>query len=183
MSLGLPQAVLLVDGYNVVGQWHELKLVRDREGLEESRRQLIEILTNYSAFHDFDTRIIFDAQYREDSGAREVITRNLSVHFTQFGQTADSYIEKACAAFRNDIRKFHQRLIVATNDRAQQLTVIGYGAEWLSTERLAHEVAAVVRRVRHRQKPKKQTTTRLLGHSLHPDAKKRLSDLRFGRLN
>ena len=64
MPRSTPLAILLVDGYNVVGSWADLKQTRDRDGLEGARRQLIEVLTNYSAYQDFDTRIIFDAQYR-----------------------------------------------------------------------------------------------------------------------
>jgi hypothetical protein len=181
MPRPLPQAVLLVDGYNVVGAWPDLKLIRDRDGLAESRRQLIETLTNYSAYQDFDTLLVFDAHFRDSCGKREVITSNLSVHYTDFGQTADTYIEKACSAFRTDIRKFHQRLIVATSDRAQQLTVVGYGAECLSAEQLAMEVNAATLKVERQKKPARKPAGRFLSHSLDPAAQKRLSELRFGK--
>jgi hypothetical protein len=154
--------------------------LRDREGLEESRRRLVELLTNYSAFQGFDTRLVFDAQYRDTTGSREVVTANLSIHYTNFGQTADTFIEKTCAAFRSDLRKFQQRLIVATSDRAQQLTVVGYGAEWMSAERLAADVESVNVRVQRKQKSPKHSSGRLL-HSLDPIAKQRLSELRFGQ--
>jgi hypothetical protein len=173
--------MLLVDGYNVVGLWAELRRVRDQEGLEASRRQLIEVLANYSAFQGFDTRVVFDSQYRDSAGSREMITSNLSVHYTDFGQTADTFIEKTCANFRFDLRKFHQRLIVATSDRAQQLTVVGYGAEWMSAERLAAEVETVIQRVQRQQKCAKKPSSRLLAHSLDPAAQQRLTQLRFGK--
>jgi predicted RNA-binding protein with PIN domain len=176
-----PQAMLLVDGYNVVGLWAELRRVRDCEGLEASRRQLIEVLANYSAFQGFDTQIVFDSQYRDSAGSREIITSDLSVHYTDFGQTADTFIEKTCANFRFDLRKFHQRLIVATSDRAQQLTVVGYGAEWMSAERLAAEVELVTQRVQRRQKTAKKPSGRFLAHALDPIAQQRLTQLRFGK--
>lgn len=175
------QAILLVDGYNVVGAWTELRRVRDRDGLEESRRQLVETLTGYSAFQGFETQVVFDSQYRENGGNREVITPNLVVHYTDFGQTADTFIEKTCADFRQDIRKFQQRLIVATSDRAQQLTVVGYGAEWMSAEQLAVDVEFAARRVRQRQKPAKKLPGRFLANSLDPIAQERLTQLRFGK--
>lgn len=177
------QAVLLVDGYNVVGAWLDLRQKRDLEGLESARRGLIEILANYSASQGFDTRIVFDSQYRETPGDCETITRNLSVHYTNFGQTADSYIEKACSLFRYDVRKFHQRLIVATSDRAEQLTVVGYGAEWMSAQKLAQEVEAASSRVKQRQRQQRRSPNRLLGNSLDPVAQERLTQLRFGQLN
>lgn len=66
------QALLLVDGYNVVGAWSELRWIRDQQGLAESRRKLIEILTNYSAYQDYETQIIFDAYQRDRLGSRTV---------------------------------------------------------------------------------------------------------------
>lgn len=181
MPRSVPQAVLLVDGYNIVGAWHELQRVRDREGLEEARRRLIEALLGYSAFQGFDTQVVFDAQYRDSPNNREVVTEHLSVHYTDFGQTADSYIEKTCADFRHDLRKFKQRLIVATSDRAQQLTVVGYGAEWMSAQQLANDVECIVRRVQRKQRSAKKTSGRFLFNSLDPIAQQRLAKLRFGK--
>lgn len=177
------QALLLVDGYNVVGAWSELRWIRDQQGLAESRRKLIEILTNYSAYQDYETQIIFDAYQRDRLGSRtvEVITPHLSVHYTDSGQTADTYIEKVCANFRHDLRKFSQRLIVATSDRAQQLTVVGYGAECMSATRLEADVESIVQRVQGRQKPIKKPTGRFLFQSLDRQAQQRLSDLRYGK--
>lgn len=174
------EAVLLVDGYNIIGAWPKLGRTRDRDGLEASRYQLIELLLNYSAFQGFDTRIVFDAQYRDTPSKAETITENLSVHYTDFGQTADSYIEKACANFRYDVRKFQQRLIVATSDRAQQLTVVGYGAEWMSAHQLAAEIESSSHRIRQKHKPKKPSSSRFLVNSLDATARQRLAQLRMG---
>jgi len=160
-----------------------LRQVRDREGLEAARDRLVEALVGYSAYQGFDTRLVFDAQYRDACSTRQVITPNLSVHFTDFMQTADTFIERACADFRQDLRKFHQRLIVATSDRAQQLTVRGYGAEWMSAEQLANEVEVTVKRVQRHLKSNKKPTSRFLVHSLDPEAKERLAKMRFGKLS
>lgn len=181
MSRSVPQAILWVDGYNVVGHWRDLKHIRDNEGLGEARRSLTEQLTSFSAYYDYETRLVFDAQYQDTPSSREVITSYLSVHYTDFGQTADTYIEKACAAFRNDIRKFHQRLIVATSDRAHQLTVVGYGAECISAEQLAAQVDAMTLQVRRKRKAPPKNSGRFLANALDPIALKRLSDMRFGK--
>lgn len=180
MPRSTPQAILLVDGYNVVGAWRELKELRDQRGLEEARHRLIETLMGYSSYQGFDTQIVFDAQYRDSPNNREVISPFVCVHYTDFGQTADTFIEKTCANFRQDIRKFNQRLIVATSDRAQQLTVVGYGAEWMSAEKLALEVESITQRVQRKLKPAKKASGRFLFKSLDPDAQKRLEQLRYG---
>ena len=181
MARSSHQAILLVDGYNIVGLWSDLRQIRDREGLEPARRRLIEALAGYSTFQGFDTQIVFDSQYRDNGSSQESITPNLLVRYTDFGQTADTYIEKACADFRYDLRKFQQRLIVATSDRAQQLTVVGYGAEWMSAERLGADVAMIDRRVQRQQKTAKKTSSRLLAHALDPAARQQLTKLRFGK--
>lgn len=178
------QAILLVDGYNIIGAWSTLQQARDRHGLETARHTLVEALVGYSAYQGFDTQIVFDAQYQGMPGNREAITRNLSVCYTDYRQTADTYIEKTCALFRHDLRKYNQRIIVATSDRAQQLTVVGYGAEWMSALKLQSEVELSTQRVRRKQRSQGQSPKRFLSSSLDPAAQQRLAQLRFGgRLN
>ncbi len=181
MPRSTPSALLLVDGYNVVGCWHEMKKIRQMDGLEAARRRLTEALINYSAYQGYETRIVFDAQYRDCPSNREVITPDVSVWYTDFGQTADTLIEKTCAAYRNDLRKFHAKLLVATNDSAQRNTVVGYGAICLSVEELAAEVDQIALKVQQRPKTNKRSTNRLLSHSLDPIAHQRLSAMRFGK--
>lgn len=182
MSSSTPQALLLVDGYNVIGAWHRLQHIRDRHGLEEARRELVTALIDYSAYQNFNTHVVFDSQYQDTPGSREIVTGNLIICYTDFRQTADTYIEKICAQYRQDIRKFDQRLIVATSDRAQQLTVVGYGAEWLSAQQLHSEVELAAIRVRRKQQSvrKKQSPKRFLASSLDPIARQQLAKMRLG---
>jgi predicted RNA-binding protein with PIN domain len=184
MPSSTPQALLLVDGYNVIGAWQRLQHIRDRHGLEEARRELVTSLIDYSAYYNYHTHVVFDAQYQDTPGSREPVTGNLIICYTDFRQTADTYIEKTCAQYRKNIRKFDQRLIVATSDRAQQLTVVGYGAEWLSAQQLHVEVELAAIRVRRKQQAvrKKQSSHRFLASSLDPIARQRLAQMRLGDL-
>ncbi|KKJ01040.1 NYN domain-containing protein [Prochlorothrix hollandica] len=172
-------AVLLVDGYNIIGLCPKLQQVRDRQGLEESRRHLIEALTNYSAYHGHETEVVFDAQYQSAAGNREQITDQMQVFYTEFGQTADSYIERSCAVFfREDLRRFQKRLIVATSDRAQWLTAVGYGAEWMSARQLAQDTGLSLESVRQHHQPKTRSKQRFLSSSLDDSARDKLANLR-----
>jgi predicted RNA-binding protein with PIN domain len=181
MPRPLPKAVLLVDGYNIIGAWPCLKKTRDNAGLEAARVELVEAMTNYSAFQGYDTEIVFDAQYHNASSNKEIITELLSVHYTDFGQTADTYIEKACATLRYQIAQARiARVIVATSDRAQQLMVQGYGAEWLSAQQLCGEVETTVCRMRHKYQSRKQSQSRFLANSIDAKARQRLAELRMG---
>lgn len=181
MSRSLNQAVLLVDGYNIIGAWPCLRKTRDSAGLEASRWELVEALISYSAFQGYDTQIVFDAQYQNACSNKEVVNELLSVHYTDFGQTADTYIEKSCASLRSSIaQSLISRMIVATSDRAQQLMVMGYGAEWMSAQQLCYEVQATVYRVRQKYQPRKQSKSRFLANSIDAKARQRLAELRMG---
>lgn len=181
MSSSSSQAVLLVDGYNIIGAWSCLKKTRDKAGLEAARYELVESMTSYSAFHGYETQVVFDAQYQNTSSNREVITELLSVHYTDFGQTADTYIEKSCASLRYEIaQSLISRVIVATSDRAQQLMIQGYGAHWMSALQLCYDVQGTVCRARHRYQSGKQSKSRFLANSIDPKARERLSELRMG---
>lgn len=182
MSLSSCQALLLVDGYNIIGAWSSLKQNRDRYGLESAREELIESLINYAAMVTYKTKVVFDAHYQNTPSHHQEYTPLVSVYYTAFAQTADTYIEKFCAGFKNNPQK-HQnsRLIVATSDRAQQLTVVGYGAEWLSAQRLAGDMEIATRKMRRKKRPQKKSSGRFLFNSLDPIAQQRLQQLRQGK--
>ncbi len=183
MSLSSYQAILLVDGYNIIGDWSELKKSRDRHGLEAARHELIECLINFSAATAYRTKLVFDAHYQDTPRSSEIHTDALSVHYTAFAETADTYIEKFCATFqRKKYRVESDRLIVATSDRAQQLTVVGYGAEWLSAPMLARKVKQEVQKTKSKTKKqtRKKTSGRFLFNALDPIAQQRLRQMQRG---
>ena len=177
------QAILLVDGYNIIGDWSDLKKSRDRHGLEAARYELVECLINYTASVAYRTKVVFDAHYQDTPRSTEVHTSFLSVHYTAFAETADTYIEKFCATFNR--KKYQQestRLIVATSDRAQQLTVVGYGAEWRSAKMLAREVEQAAHKIKSKTKKqtKKKPSGRFLFNALDPAAQRRLRQMQRG---
>ena len=179
MKFSKELTLLFVDGYNIIGAWPQLVQLRDSESLESARHHLVEVLTNYSAYQDFQTQIVFDAYSQKRASAEEHITKHVSIHYTDFGQTADTCIEKWCAQLRYQIRFSDQRLIVATSDRAQKLTVTGYGAEWMSAQRLALEVNSTARQERKNHRSKGfQSKSKRLSNALKPDVQDRLKLLR-----
>ena len=183
MSPSSYQAILLVDGYNIIGDWTDLKKSRDRHGLEAARHELVECLINYTAAVAYRTKIVFDAHYQDTPRSTETHTSALSVHYTAFAETADTYIEKFCATFgRKKYQQESTRLIVATSDRAQQLTVVGYGAEWLSAPMLAREVEQEIKKTKSktRKQTKKKPSGRFLFNALDPIAQQRLRKMQRG---
>jgi predicted RNA-binding protein with PIN domain len=172
-------ARLLVDGYNMIGAWPSLVQAKQQHGFEAARRDLTEILANYSARKSFDTYLVFDAHSVRSPASQEDITDNLSVCYTNFGQTADTYIEKICSRLMHSSRR-NNRIIVATSDRAHQLTVVGYGAEWMSAKQLASDVQLAQLHNRSRpHRPNRQGHRSLL-RGLDHEAREKLNKLRFG---
>jgi predicted RNA-binding protein with PIN domain len=175
------QALLLVDGYNIIGAWENLQKIRDLDGLESARRDLIAIVTDYSAYQDLKTEIIFDSHLQKTPKQREKYGPNLLVHYTAFAQTADTYIEKVCASYSRSGSSVASRLIVATSDRAQRLTAVGYGAEWLSAQKFKLEVEASAATVKRKHRPRSQPKGRFLFNHLDPKTQELLFQLRQGK--
>ena len=170
MSGSIAEALLLVDGYNIIGAWPSLKKLRDRQGLEPARQKLVETLINFTCHEGYETQVVFDAQYQKTASSCETFTPFLSVRYTAFAQTADTYIERFCATF--DSHPNLNRVIVATSDEDQRRTVVGYGAEWMSALRLLGEVNSVVRKIqRNKHSNRSIHSGRYLASTINPQAK------------
>ncbi|MEM8602286.1 MAG: NYN domain-containing protein [Cyanobacteria bacterium P01_H01_bin.121] len=185
MTLTKP-AILLVDGYNVIGASPRLSQLRDQIGLEEARHRLTELLVNYSAYQGFATELIFDAYSQAQERAKQALTDHLSIAYTAHGQTADTYIERYCARFfRKDVRRFRMRLIVATSDRAQWLTAFGYGAEWMSSQKLLDAMNQTATQALHHSPKQPKPTRKQMGlaKSLDTQMQQKLARLRQELLN
>ncbi|MBS7218038.1 MAG: TetM/TetW/TetO/TetS family tetracycline resistance ribosomal protection protein [Oscillospiraceae bacterium] len=114
---------LLVDGYNIIFAWDELKAI-SQDNLDAARQRLMDILSNYQGYRHCEIILVFDA-YKVPRGVGEVSRyHNIYVVYTKEAETADAYIEKATYALS---RKKH-RVRVATSDNAEQLIILGHGA-------------------------------------------------------
>ena len=114
---------LLVDGYNIIFAWDELKAI-SQDNLGAARQRLMDILSNYQGYRRCEIILVFDA-YKVPRGVGEVSRyHNIYVVYTKEAETADAYIEKATYALS---RKKH-RVRVATSDNAEQMIILGHGA-------------------------------------------------------
>jgi len=113
---------LLVDGYNIIFAWDELK--KDaRESLDFARNNLIHRLCNYQGYAGVEIILVFDAyKVKKNPGSVEK-HRNISVVYTKEAETADTYIERVS----HELSKKH-RVRVATSDGAEQMIILGGGA-------------------------------------------------------
>ena len=138
---------LLVDGYNIIFAWDELKSVA-RDNLDAARRQLCDLLCSYQGYQKCRVIVVFDA-YKVKGGLGSVEKyHNIHVVYTREAETADAYIERATY----EIGRRH-RVRVATSDGPEQLIILGHGALRLSAsnfheeiERVQGQIAAVLDR-------------------------------------
>ncbi len=127
---------LLVDGYNIIFAWEELKAMA-RESLEAARRMLMDLLCNYQGFRKCQVILVFDAyKVKGNPGAVEK-WNNIYVVYTKEAETADTYIERATYALAKE-----RRVRVATSDNLEQLIILGHGAVRLSAREFKAEVEA-----------------------------------------
>ena len=128
---------LLVDGYNIIFAWDELKAVA-RDNLDAARQMLMDLLSNYQGYKKNVVILVFDA-YKVPRSVGEVVRyHNIYVVYTKEAETADAYIEKATY----EIGKKH-RVRVATSDGTEQLIILGHGALRLSARAFKDEVEQV----------------------------------------
>ena len=129
--------ILLVDGYNIIFAWDELKAL-SRESLQAARQQLMDILCNYSGVTGKDVILVFDA-YRVPGNAGSVEKYlNIFVVYTKEAQTADAFIEKTTYE-----AKGAARIRVATSDGPEQAIVLGNNALRVSAREFGREVEGV----------------------------------------
>ena len=135
-SLGPADDFLLVDGYNILFAWDELKEL-SRTSLDTARHVLMNLLCNYQGYRGCTLILVFDA-YKVPQGLGAVEKyHNIHIVYTRQAETADQYIERLSFELRG-----RRRVRVATSDNLEQLIILGHGAERISAQRFHDEVYA-----------------------------------------
>ena len=133
---------LLVDGYNVIFAWDELKKIA-AENLDAARRRLMDILCNYAGYRKCVPILVFDAYRVKGAGREQETWHNLHVIYTREAETADMFIERAT----HELAKNH-RVRVVSSDGAEQIIILGNGALRVSARAFEREVRAVEAEIR-----------------------------------
>ncbi len=133
---------VLVDGYNIIFAWSDLKALA-QESLDAARDRLIDILRNYQSFRQCPVILVFDAYKVKGNPGSVTRYGDLSVVYTKEAQTADSYIER----LSYELGKKH-RVRVATSDGLEQIIILGHGALRVSALAFEQEVQAVMEAIR-----------------------------------
>jgi predicted RNA-binding protein with PIN domain len=133
---------LLVDGYNIIYAWPDLRELA-ADNMDGARMKLLDVLCNYQGIRQCRIIVVFDA-YRIQGHEEETISyHNIQIVYTREAQTADQYIERF--AHKNSGK---YRIAVATSDGLQQIIIRGAGCALLSASELKEEIAAAEERLR-----------------------------------
>lgn len=125
---------LLVDGYNIIFAWDELKKIA-ADNLDAARKRLLDMMCNYQGVRKCRTIVVFDA-YKVARNVGDMSRyHNIHVVYTKESQTADSYIEQATY----DLARQH-RVRVASSDNVEQLIISGHGALRVSADAFFEEM-------------------------------------------
>ncbi|MDR2648734.1 MAG: NYN domain-containing protein [Clostridiales bacterium] len=125
---------LLVDGYNVIFAWNDLRVAAEAS-LEDARIKLLDILCDYQGYKQNYVIAVFDAhQVRGGVGSVEAYN-NIQVVFTKEAETADNFIERTAAALAK-----RDKVRVVTSDYTEQIIIMGRGAIRVSVNDFRREV-------------------------------------------
>ncbi len=133
--------ILLVDGYNMIGDWEELKKLKEID-LEQARNLLIEKMAEYQAYRGYQVIVVFDA-YEVHGVETKQKKRQVEIIYTKEKETADECIERLIKELKNVKTKVY----VATSDYTEQRTIFALGAYRKSARELAIEIENIQREI------------------------------------
>ncbi|NHC40940.1 hypothetical protein G6549_13255 [Bacillus sp. MM2020_1] len=129
--------ILLVDGYNIIGAWPELRALKEHD-LPAARDRLVERMAEYQAYSGFRVIVVFDAYYVQGT-EKKYKNHKIEVIFTKENETADERIEKLAISLSNRKTQVH----VATSDFTEQWAIFGQGALRKSARELLIEMSSI----------------------------------------
>lgn len=133
--------ILLVDGYNIIGAWPELRALKNND-LSAARDLLIEKMAEYKAYTGYRVIVVFDAHYVQGT-EKKFKNHDVEVIFTRENETADERIEKMAIELNNRLTQIH----VATSDFTEQWAIFGQGALRKSARELFTEINVVKKKI------------------------------------
>ena len=142
--------ILLVDGYNIIGDWVELQELK-KDKLANARDRLIERMAEYRSYKGWRVIIIFDAHLVPGIEAKN-LHHEVEVILTKESETADDRIEKLATSLNNR----RDQIYVATSDLTEQWVIFGKGALRISARELEIEMIEIQKNITKKVKEIKE---------------------------
>lgn len=154
---------LVVDGYNIINAWDELKR-ESSFSLEDARVKLLDTMADYQAYKGIIVVVVFDAHYVKNSMEKQEMYNGVRVVYTKEFESADNYIERFIAEIAED-----NMVRVATSDWTEQLMVLGLGATRISARELRLELEEMKKAMDAKFINKHKNNKNFLESSLDPN--------------
>jgi uncharacterized protein len=169
------EEILIVDGYNVIGDWKRLK-EKKHISLEDARDDLLGFLAEYQGYTGVRVIVVFDAHNVKGRG-KKIKEYRLDIRYTKEKETADECIERLVF----ELSHRHRQIYVATSDYTEQRVTFGYGALrksarelWVDMKRVRQDIGEKVKETK--QEPKGR------GLQLSDEIKKKFENWRRGNM-
>lgn len=166
------QEYLIVDGYNIINAWPELKEVF-KENIEAARDKLIEIMAGYQAYKGIRVIIVFDGHLVKGNTGTQEMVDGVQVVYTKEHETADSYIEK-------NVKIMAKRALVrvATSDWTEQQVIMAMGGIRISASELKSLVNGFGKDIKRKFLEKGNNNINTVDSNLSPDVMRKLKKWR-----
>ena len=169
------QEYLLVDGYNIIFSWEELRELSEKD-IGAARGKLADILSNYQGYRKCTLILVYDA-YKVEGNPGEVMKyHNIYIVYTKEAETADQYIEKTVSRIAKDAA-----VTVATSDGLEQVIILGQGANRMSAPGLKEEIERTLAEVRGEHLGKKGSVGNYLFDYLDEETAEEMEKVRLGK--
>lgn len=169
------QEYLLVDGYNVIFAWEELKELA-KINIESARGRLMDILSNYQGFKKCIVILVFDAYKVEGFNLEIQKYHNIHVVYTKEAETADQYIEKVVHEIG---RRYH--VTVVTSDGVEQVITLGQGGTIVSSREFQEEVEIVNRQIMEEAGNRRESGKNYLFDHMDEKLSNHMEEVRLGK--
>lgn len=164
---------LLVDGYNIIFAWPELREIAE-DNLESARVKLADILCNYQGFRNNEVILVFDGYKSKGNNGSVIHYYNIDIVYTKEAQTADQFIE----AVSSQMARNYQ-IRVATSDGLEQMIILAQGAARMSARELKREIEATNKEIKEKYEMKKEKKRNSLMDNISPQMAELLEKMRL----
>lgn len=165
---------LLVDGYNIIFAWKELKELADTS-LEAARIKLADTLCNFQGFKKNEVILVFDGYKTKGNVGSVIHYNNIDIVYTKEAETADQFIEAVSQQMARDYQ-----IRVATSDGLEQMIILARGATRISARELKREIKEAEREIKVLYESNSSKKRNLLMDNLPPEMAAIMEKMRLG---
>lgn len=163
---------ILVDGYNVLNSWEEVKKYKD-DDFEFARHKLVDMLCDFASFKAVKIIVVFDAHKQAGGIERKENYKGIEIIYTKEGEIADCYIERTVHL----LSKKH-KIGVVTFDNLEQSLILQLGAIRITPIEFLDQIKRIGKNIKEKTKLNYVEERNLLENCITEDILEKLEKMR-----